>query len=294
MKEFRIVSFLPSATEMVAALGMEEFLVGVSHECDWPPTVKKLPVVVNAALDTNAMSPKAVDEAVADHARRAQSLYVVDEDMLALLRPTHIITQDLCHVCAPSGNELARALQALPNKPEIIVMSPQTLTGIAQNLRELGAAFGPKAEAEAETLLIEWKSRMDDVQERVRNRPRVRCFVMEWVDPLYCSGHWIAEMAQMAGGYDLLARPGQDSVRVTWEEVCAAAPEVLIIAPCGYDLDQASDQLPYLQTLPGWEELPAVQQKRVYAVNANAFLTRPGPRVVDGIEMLAYLFHGAS
>jgi iron complex transport system substrate-binding protein len=292
VSELRIVSFLPAATEMVAALGLADALVGRSFECDWPPEIRHLPVVVRPAVETEKMPPADVDKAVSERVRTGAPMYVIDEKALAELKPTHILTQDLCQVCAPSGNELRKVMKLLPEKPEAIVMSPRTLTDIAQNLRELGEAFGPRAGAEAETLLIEWKARMDDVQHRVESRPRVRCFVMEWTDPVYCSGHWIAEMVQIAGGYDLLARPGRDSLKVTWEEVCASAPEVFIIAPCGYNLDQASDELARLRELPGWEEIPAVRDKRVYAVNANAFLTRPGPRVVDGIEMLAYLLHG--
>src|SRR5262249_52772927 len=161
------------------------------------------------------------------HMQSGNSLYTVNEEVLKKLKPTHILTQNLCQVCAPSGNELSRALELLKDeKPEVVFLSPQTLTDIAQNVRDLGEAFGPKAQAEAETLVSEWKARIDDVQHRVASWPRVRCFVMEWADPVYCAGHWVAEMAQIAGGYDMLARPGQDSVRVSWEEVCASAPDV--------------------------------------------------------------------
>src|SRR5579885_1270312 len=277
---------------MVAALGFEDALVGISHECDWPPTIRNRPRVSRPALDLASLPPAEIDAVVSGHMRDNKSLYLVDDALLKKLKPTHIITQNLCQVCAPSGNELSKTMNKLPFKPEIIYMSPHSLTDIAQTMRDLGVALGPVAEAEAETLLIEWKSRMDDLQERVRNRPRVRCFVMEWIDPIYNSGHWIPEMVQMAGGIDLLARPGVDSVRISWDEVVASAPDVLILSPCGCDLDQASEQIALLKQRPGWDDLPAVKSKCVYAVNANAFLTRPGPRVVDGIEMLAYLLHG--
>lgn len=290
----RIVSLLPAATEIVAALGLAEHLVGISHACDWPREIRHLPVVVRPALGTDSMTPAQIDASVSKHrGDGAAPLYVVDERLLRQLRPTHILAQDLCQVCAPSGNALEAALAALAEPPQLLLLSPRTLTDIALNVREVGAAFGPRAMAEAEALLIEWKARIDDVQARVAAHPRVRCFMMEWVDPIYCSGHWIAQMLQIAGGYDLLARPGQDSVRVSWQEVCAAAPEVLIIAPCGYTLDEASLQLERLKKLPGWESLPAVWNKRVYAVNTDAFIARPGPRIVDGIEMLAYLLHGS-
>lgn len=286
----RIVSLLPAATEMIVALGLEEALVGISQSCDWPPSIRTLPKVASATIDTANMTPAEIDSAVSQNAQAGGKGYVIDEKLLASLKPTHIITQDLCQVCAPSGAQLEQIASTLPTRPKIISFSPHSLTDIAQEIRDLGKAIG--REAEAEVLLIEWKARMDDLQERVRHRPRVRCFVMEWIDPVYCSGHWIPEMVQMAGGIDLLARPGQESAKVEWGEVVASAPDVLILAPCGCNVDEAADQLDRLKELPGWGDLPAVKSKRVYAVNADAFITRPGPRVVDGIEMLAYLLHG--
>lgn len=277
---------------MVAALGLTENLVGISHECDWPPEIRHLPRLTRATLDTKNMPAALIDVAVSDAAATGTPLYTVDHAALAALKPTHIIAQDLCGVCAIDGKALTAAVEKLPEQPQMIWQSPKTLSDIAQCMRDLGDATG--THNAAEVILIEWKARMDEIQARVSQRPRVRCFMMEWVEPVYCSGHWIAEMVQMAGGYDLLARPGQESVRIDWSEVVAEAPEVLIIGPCGYNLDQASDALAYLQSLPGWDNLPAVKSKRVFAVNANAFITRPGPRVVDGIEMLAYLLHGGA
>lgn len=274
---------------MIVALGLAEQLVGISDGCDWPPEIRDRPVVVRSVLQTGGMPPAQVDEQVAQRAAAGESFYTIDEALLRELAPTHILTQDLCRVCAPSGDDLSHGLATFGRPPAVLSLSPQSLTDIAQNVRDLGQTLDRVGEAEA--LLIEWKARMDEVQARVNRLPNVRCFVMEWVDPIYCSGHWVAEMTQMAGGYDLLARPGRESVRISWEEVCAAAPDVLILAPCGYDLDEASAQLPRLTSLPGWGALPAVRSRRVYAVNADAFVTRPGPRVVDGIEMLAYLLH---
>lgn len=288
-QDLRIVSFLPAATEMVALLGLEDKLVGTSHECNFPPSIRSRPVVVKHAIDTISLSPAAVDAAISGAVRQGEQLYMIDEELLAELRPTLLLVQDVCQVCAPSGQQLQQVVQNLKEKPRVLSLSPQTLTDIAQNLRDLGHATGTADKAEE--ILADWKTRMADVQRRVNDRPRVRCFVFEWIDPIYCSGHWVAEMVQLAGGYDLLARPGQASVRVSWEEVVASAPDVLILSPCGYSIDEASDQLAILQALPGWEDVPAVRSKRVYAVNADAFVTRPGPRIVDGIEMLAYLLH---
>lgn len=289
MSDFRIISLLPGATEMVASLGLSGSLVGISHECDFPAEILGLPIVVRPLENYEGMSSAAIDDAVRKRAASGAPFYAVDEKMLAELAPTHIIAQDICHVCAPSGGELEKIAAALPSGPQIITLSPRSLTDIAQDLRRLGEIFSRQAEAEA--LLIEWKSRVDHIQQRVNDLPRVRCFLLEWADPLYCSGHWVAEMVQMAGGFDALARPGQESVRISWEELRASAPEVLLISPCGYDVDHAAEELKRLQSLPGFEELPAVRNGKVYALNAGAFITRPGPRVVDGIEMLAYLLH---
>jgi iron complex transport system substrate-binding protein len=286
----RIVSFLPSATEMACALGLGDQLVGVTHECDYPPTVKEKPVVVRAALPIERMSQAEIDRAVAERMRAGRSLYEVDEELLRELAPDLILTQDLCQVCAPSGNEVAQALRLLPKQPQILWLTPKTLAEINDNVRALGAATGRTKEAEA--LLARGQARLaalTAVTRDLASRPRVFC--MEWLDPVYGGGHWMAEMVRMAGGVDELAREGADSVRVPWDDVLRWAPEVLIITPCGFNLDKVIEQAPQLSTYPCWHELPAVRQGRVYAVDANSYFARPGPRVVEGAELLAHLIH---
>jgi iron complex transport system substrate-binding protein len=286
----RIVSLLPAATEMAYALGLGENLVGVTHECDFPASARDKPVVVRPALALENMGPREVDAAVSRRRRESQSLYHVDEKLLRELRPDILLTQDLCQVCAPSGRELALAWRDLQPKPLIISMSPRSIGEIHENLRALGKATDRNAEAE--TCIRAGRARLEKIAARAQNlthRPRV--FFMEWADPVYCAGHWVPEMVELAGGVDALARKHTDSGRVSWQSVVDWAPEILIFSPCGFNLEQSLRQLPHLESQPGWANLPAVRNRRVYAVDANSYFARPGPRVVEGTELLAHLIH---
>ena len=285
-----IVSFLPSATEMACALGLSDQLVGITHECDYPPEIKGKPVVVRNALPIEKMTQSEIDTAVAARLREGNSLYEVDERLLQELAPDLILTQDLCQVCAPSGNEVSQALNLLPKKPQILWLTPNSLEQIAANIRELGEATGRAKEAG--DLIASGRTRLEAISAVTRNLPhRPRVFCMEWLDPVYCSGHWVPEMVRVAGGIDAISREGRDSVRIPWEDVVKWAPEVLIITPCGFNLEQVIEQSSRLLNYPGWLDLPAVRQGRVYAVDANSYFARPGPRVVDGTELLAHLIH---
>ncbi len=286
----RIVSLLPAATEMLCALGLRDSLVARSHECDYPASVRDLPAVVAPSIPLDGLTPDEIDVAVTERLRTHGSLYEIDEALLQSLEPDLIATQDLCQVCAPSGNELVAAVRILSKKPEILYLSPHSLDDIEANLSETGRATGTTTRAE--TLITEGRARREAIATKshsIAARPRVFC--MEWVDPIYCSGHWVPEMVELAGGVDALGKRGSDSVRIRWEDVVSWAPEVLVVMPCGYGLDRAMEQVPRLFQQPGWSDLPAVRNGRVYAVDANAFFARPGPRVVDGIELLAHLIH---
>ena len=286
----QIVSFLPSATEMACALGLADQLVGITHECDYPPEISGKPVVVRNALPIEIMSQPQIDAAVAQRMRDGLSLYEVDEKLLQELAPDLILTQNLCQVCAPSGNEVSQAVNLLPRKPQILWLTPTSLEEIFANVRELGEATGRAKEAEE--LIAAGRARLEKTAALTRDlsdRPRVFC--MEWLDPVYCSGHWVPEMVRLAGGVDALARAGEDSVRIPWDEVVAWAPEVLIVTPCGFGLEKVIEQAQQLLNYPGWSDLPAVREGRVFAVDANSYFARPGPRVVDGTELLAHLIH---
>jgi len=285
----RIVSLLPSATEMVFALGLGESLVGVTHECDYPPQARAKPAVVRNVLPIETMSDREIDQAVSERLRQGLSLYALDAALIDRLAPDLIITQSLCDVCAPSGNEIARLLERLSRAPELLWMSPSDLGGIARNILELGSAAG--REERARSLVAEGRRRLDALAKATRDLPRRRVFCMEWLDPVYCSGHWIPEMVRIAGGVDGLGRAGADSVRLDWQAVLDFAPEVLILMPCGDRLDAALGRAEALWSLPGFADLPAARRGSVFAVDANAYFARPGPRVVDGAELLAHLLH---
>ena len=275
---------------MACALGLSDQLVGITHECDYPPEITGKPVVVRNALPIETMSQPQVDAAVAQRMRDGLSLYEVDEKLLQELAPDLILTQNLCQVCAPSGNEVSQAVNLLPKKPQILWLTPTSLEEIFANVRELGEATGRAKEAEE--LIAAGRVRLEKtaaVTRDLSHRPRVFC--MEWLDPVYCSGHWVPEMVRLAGGVDALARAGEDSVRIPWDEVVAWAPEVLIVTPCGFSLEKVIEQAQQLVNYPGWSDLPAVREGRVYAVDANSYFARPGPRVVDGAELLAHLIH---
>lgn len=286
----RIVSFLPSATEIAFTLGLGENVVGVTHECDYPAEARTRTIVVRNVLPLETMNQSEIDLAVAERIGSGQSLYQIDERLLEELSPDLILTQDLCQVCAPSGNEVSQILNSLTKKPEILWMTPRTIAEIENNIRDLGVATGRSAQAER--LIADGRTRLNRVAEttlRLTAHPRVS--FLEWLDPVYCAGHWVPEMIEIAGGIDRLGRKGADSLRVSWEDILAWAPEVLIVAPCGFNLEQVLEQVQPLVTRPGWSDLPAVRSGRVFAVDANSYFARPGPRVVEGTELLAHLFH---
>ncbi len=276
----RIVSFLPAGTEMVYALGAGAELVGRSHECDYPASVTRLPIVSRPVLELDDSSPGSIDRAVAQQMESGDTLYRIDEVLLRELEPDVILTQNLCKVCAPSGDELTRAVRKFDHQPEILFLTPQTLEEIDSNLLDVGRAIGRGDQARV--LLHSNRERLARVRAAVGSAPTRRAVFLEWTDPLFCGGHWVPQMISAAGGEDPLGRPGQDSVRVEWDDVINAKPEMIIASPCGYRLDRAVELA---------RALPRVAGAELYAVDANAYFARPGPRVVEGVELLAHLFH---
>ena len=276
----RIVSFLPAATEITYALGAGADLVGRSHECDYPPQVRSLPVVSKPALPLDGLSQKEIDQAVAARLATGESLYQVDEKLLEELHPDLVLTQDLCQVCAPSGNELTRALREMSRPPEVLWLTPRTLAEIEQNIVAIGEATG--RQEVARQLVEQNRERIRNVISAVGHAPRRRVAFLEWTEPLFCAGHWVPEMIVAAGGEDPLGQPGSDSRRMTWDDVAAFEPEMIVVAPCGYGLKEA---------ITVADRLPRLTDAEVYAVDANAYFARPGPRVAEGVELLAHLFH---
>ena len=265
---------------MVHALGAGSELVGRSHECDYPTSVTRLPVVSRPALDLDAASPEEIDLAVAQRMDTGDTLYTIDEVLLRDLHPDVILTQNLCRVCAPSGDELTRAVRKFSLQPEVLFLTPRTIGEIENNILEVGRAIGRLEEAEA--LVRSNQERLARVRAAIKNAPRRRVVFLEWTDPLFCGGHWVPEMISLAGGEDPLGRAGEDSVRMDWDDVVNAKPEIIIVSPCGYRLDRSVELARQMREVVGAE---------AYAVDANAYFARPGPRVVEGVELLAHLFH---
>lgn len=285
----RIVSLLPSATEIAFSLGLGDDVVGVSHECDFPPEARTRATVVHCAIPLDDLAPAEIDSAVSTQLQVGDSIYTIDTELLRALEPDLILAQDLCEVCAPSGNETGRAIAALERTPTVLTLAPRTLREIQENIRQLGEATG-RLEV-ARTLIEAQRERLARLADELQGAPRRRVFFLEWIDPMFCGGHWVGEMIERAGGHDALARRGGDSVRVSWDQVGTWAPEVLIVAPCGAHLESAALQARELLTETRWSEIPAVQAGEVYAVDASSYFARPGPRVFDGIEILAHLLH---
>jgi iron complex transport system substrate-binding protein len=274
----------------VCALGLEDHLVGITHECDYPSLVTVKPVVVSSAVPVENMSEAEIDKAVSERVRAGLSVYQVDEVLLRQLAPDLILAQDLCDVCAPSGSEVSRAMNALPKKPEVLYLTPKSVKGILQNLLDVGQAAGRLEDAER--WIDAATKNMERIAATARSLPsRPRVFCMEWLDPIYCSGHWVPEMVRIAGGVDEISREGSDSIRVVWDDVLAWSPEVLVVMPCGFHLEKAVAVATKLGALPGWHDLPAVRKRQVFAVDASSYFARPGPRVVEGTELLAHLIH---
>jgi iron complex transport system substrate-binding protein len=224
--------------------------------------------------------------------RNGQSLYAIDEQLLRELAPDMILTQNLCQVCAPSGNEVSQVIKALPKTPQILWLTPQSLNEILDNVRELGAATDRTVEADA--LISDCQIRLKTLAQRTEGARKPKVFCMEWLDPVYASGHWVPELVKIAGGVDELGRERGESVRVSWDDIAAWAPEVLVIMPCGFNLEQIMKQIWNIfgrKTSSPFFDLPAARNNRVYAVDANSFFARPGPRVVEGAELLAELIH---
>jgi iron complex transport system substrate-binding protein len=245
--------------------------------------------VVHCAIPLDELTPAQIDAAVSTQLRVGGSIYTVDTELLRLLDPDLILAQDLCEVCAPSGNETERAIAALGGAVKVLTLAPRSLADIHDNIRDLARATA--RDEVARTLIASHQERLARLAGELGGACRPRVFFLEWIDPMFCGGHWVPDMIELAGGIDALGRRGEDSVRVTWDAVRDWAPEILVISPCGAHLDSAVQQAGTLLSHPGWRESPAVQAGEVFAVDASSHFARPGPRVFDGIEVLAHLFH---
>jgi iron complex transport system substrate-binding protein len=287
----RVVSLLPSATEILFALGFDREIVGVSHECDFPPSARTKPVVIHSRLPHDA-SPSEIDALVREYVHRGESLYCVDSAVLEALAPDLVITQDLCHVCAASPDDLATALARFDRRPEVLCLNPQDLGDVWRDILWVGEQT--RHGRAAETLLERIGERLGQLEVAVAQtseRPRVA--FLEWLQPFYVGGHWVPEMIDLAGGHDVLGHVHTPSFRVTLDEIVDAAPNIILVSNCGYSAQKARDEYLAMPHSEAWNAMPAVRHGRVYALEANHYFSRPGPRLIAGLEALAKIFHPA-
>jgi iron complex transport system substrate-binding protein len=284
----RICSLLPGATEILYRLGLGDQIVGVTHECDYPPEAKQKAVMVRSVIDSNRLTSGEIDRAVGAALQGGTALYTLDRQALRDAAPDLILTQGLCDVCALDHQQVLEAARELPRAPEILALNPRSLTDLLIDITRVGATTGHRAAAEA---LVHDLQRRIDRASSAEPYPRPRVVCLEWFEPLYVAGHWVPEVVALAGGLDVLGRAGEASAKIEWQRVLDARPEVLLLMPCGFDTRRAAREATPLRQRTGWTELPAVKTGNVFALNGNAYFSRPGPRLVDGLEILGRILH---
>jgi iron complex transport system substrate-binding protein len=286
----RIVSLLPAATEIAASLGLMDQVVGVSHECDFPEEANQRPRVTDCPIHNAGLTSHEIDEWVRRALRENGAIYAIDEPLLRELRPDVILSQKLCDVCAVDYGTVTKLAQTLPGPPRVVNLEPSSLNDIFDDIR--GVAETCEIPERAEALIANLSERVENVRQRAaRISERRRCFLMEWVDPPFCSGHWGPELVEIAGGYDPLGRKHQPSAEVDWQHVLDTRPEVIVLALCGYGVSDARRDYELLTEFAEFESIPAARSGEIYAVNASAYFSRPGPRIVDSLEILAGILH---
>ncbi|MGD0853031.1 MAG: ABC transporter substrate-binding protein [Acidimicrobiales bacterium] len=279
----RIVSLIPTTTEIVCDLGLENDLLGVTAECNWPDGVQQGREIVVRSLAGSELTPGEIDEYVRERIDAGLDLYALDDEALRRCDPDLILSQDLCRVCAVASGDVAAATARLNCHAEVLQIDPQTLPGVLDSIATVANAAG--VASRGSTIVASLRRRLTDVEDSVRDLPRRRVFVLEWIDPPFGAGHWVPDLVTAAGGDPVLASPGERSVATTWAAIAAAKPDVIVVAPCGFGLSPASDQARLvLDVLPSSAE--------VWAIDADAVMVRPGPRLVDGVEALASMLHG--
>ena len=279
----RIASLVPSATEALFALGLGDQVVAVTHECDHPPEVVDLPRLTRSVIPAG-LEPGEIDARVRELTGRGEALYELDEPVLARLAPDLIVTQALCAVCAVSYDDVRAVAEHLESRPDVISLDPRTLAEVLGDLVRLGEATGTGESGEV--LVSKLQARLDRIRDGVAGAPRPRVVALEWLDPPYAGGHWVPEMIDLAGGRSVVGEPARDSRAVSWAELKAARPEVAVVMPCGLYVEEAA-----AQALARRERLESLGAERVYAVDAASSFSRPGPRLVEGAELLAHLLH---
>jgi iron complex transport system substrate-binding protein len=286
----RIASLLPSATDIVASLSLIDNLVGRTHECDWPPEVQVVPVLTRDVLDTSSMGTREIHEAIETSVHSGSSIYQLDVEALREAEPDLILTQELCQVCAVSYTQVAKAARLIDAEVKVLSLEPRGIADILNHIQLVANLAGvPKRGAR---IVRELRSRLEKIASAVKGRPRPSVASLEWLDPLFCAGHWVPEQVATAGGREPLGVAGEHSREVDWSSVVLARPEFILLMPCGHPIDRAAADLALLRRMPRWEDIPAVGSGRVWAVDGPAYFNRPGPRVVRGVEVVASVLHG--
>lgn len=282
--ETRIISFLPSATEILYSLGLGDKILAVTHECNYPAAAKTKPRVIHSVIDPHKLTSQEIDSRISDLLKSGKDIYVLDEKVLKSANPTLIVAQGICEVCSPFTKEINKAVSLLGGKPEVLVLDPSTLDDILDNISEVGRKVGAVGKAQA--LVSDLRERIKRIQHvRKGARPKVLC--IEWLDPLFTAGHWIPQMVEIAGGINGISSIGEQSRRMGLDEVEKFDPDIIILMPCGFDIKRTIEEYEAIADKSRWKSLRSVKQGQVYAVNANEFFSRPGPRTVVGLEILA-------
>ena len=286
----KIVSLLPSATEIVFALGLGDQLEGVTYECDYPAEARSKPVVSETALPQDRpLSAGEVDRLVGEFMDNRQPIYVLDKDLIRKIQPDLILAQDLCRVCAVPSGQVEDALAELGCTSQVLSLDPNTIEGILECILAVGRATG--SDTRAKELVEELRARIERIRTKAVRLPSIRTLCLEWSEPPFVSGHWTPGMVEVSAGTNLLAAPGEPSREVTWRAVADAAPEVIVFMPCGYYLEEAESEAHVLFGQPEFAGTPAARGGAVFAVDASSYFSRPGPRIVDGMEILAWAIH---
>jgi len=284
----RIVSFLPSATETLYELGAGSQIVGVTHECKFPPQARKKPQIIRSSFDPDEMTARDIDNKVVELMRSGKDIYVIDENALKSVSPDLIVAQGLCEVCSPFTKDIKKAVNILGNQPDVLILDPHDLDDILVSIMDLAERIGRVGEGRK--LVTSLQNRIDSVRSmKIKFRPNVLC--IEWIEPLFTAGHWVPQMVEYAGGMNGLSTVGEPSRRMDLEEAVEMDPDIIVLMPCGFDMERTLKELPGLASNGKWKPLQAVKNGNVYAVNANAYFSKPGPRTVVGLEIMAKILH---
>jgi iron complex transport system substrate-binding protein len=285
----RIISLLPSATEILYSIGAGDQIVGISHECDYPKEARKKAIVTQTIIGIDDSSNK-IDQVVSRSIKNGQSIYKVDQELIVELKPDLIITQKLCEVCAITPTDLQKAIRECNPTPNIISLHPHSIKEILEDIKTVGKAVNKEKEAQKLVKsLYQRINKIKNLTKNIKKRPKIYC--MEWLDPPYNAGHWVPEQVEIAGGRDDIATKGIDSVRLLWQEIVDYNPDIMVLMPCGFSINRTKKEIKILTQNPEWSKLQCVKNKQVFLVNGPAYFNCSGPRIVKGIELLTKITH---